>query len=165
MYFSFTQPIWEETKQIKEDIKDHSDSLVRVSNFNQRIIDLTARKDNLNKAQIDRMKVMAPADLDETGVMADIQAIVERNRARLLTVGVSEWTGATSQSLDEGEAGDKVAGLQELEHSTKDISITVESTYEQIKRVLSDLERSLVCLLYTSPSPRDRTRSRMPSSA
>ena len=24
---------------------------------------------------------------------------------------------------------------------------------------------SLVCLLYTSPSPRDRTRSRMPSSA
>ena len=27
------------------------------------------------------------------------------------------------------------------------------------------LRRSLICLLYTSPSPRDRTRSRMPSSA
>ena len=27
------------------------------------------------------------------------------------------------------------------------------------------LEASKVCLLYTSPSPRDRTRSRMPSSA
>ena len=26
-------------------------------------------------------------------------------------------------------------------------------------------EGSMVCLLYTSPSPRDRTRSRMPSSA
>ena len=26
-------------------------------------------------------------------------------------------------------------------------------------------ERKLLCLLYTSPSPRDRTRSRMPSSA
>ena len=26
-------------------------------------------------------------------------------------------------------------------------------------------ERTLFCLLYTSPSPRDRTRSRMPSSA
>ena len=25
--------------------------------------------------------------------------------------------------------------------------------------------RSYICLLYTSPSPRDRTRSRMPSSA
>src|SRR5665811_1530394 len=36
--------------------------------------------------------------------------------------------------------------------------------------LLGDLERSLhsrqnTCLLYTSPSPRDRTRSRMPSSA
>ena len=28
-----------------------------------------------------------------------------------------------------------------------------------------DLELNLNCLLYTSPSPRDRTRSRMPSSA
>ena len=28
-----------------------------------------------------------------------------------------------------------------------------------------DLMRSFICLLYTSPSPRDRTRSRMPSSA
>ena len=28
-----------------------------------------------------------------------------------------------------------------------------------------DVERYIGCLLYTSPSPRDRTRSRMPSSA
>ena len=34
---------------------------------------------------------------------------------------------------------------------------------KSIKGVL--LDQSIVCLLYTSPSPRDRTRSRMPSSA
>ena len=35
-----------------------------------------------------------------------------------------------------------------------------------IKRALRSLEDAdLICLLYTSPSPRDRTRSRMPSSA
>ena len=28
-----------------------------------------------------------------------------------------------------------------------------------------ELEQCVLCLLYTSPSPRDRTRSRMPSSA
>ena len=34
------------------------------------------------------------------------------------------------------------------------------------KFIESDLlDREHVCLLYTSPSPRDRTRSRMPSSA
>ena len=31
--------------------------------------------------------------------------------------------------------------------------------------VLEILEKNGICLLYTSPSPRDRTRSRMPSSA
>ena len=32
-------------------------------------------------------------------------------------------------------------------------------------RVILKLEDTPTCLLYTSPSPRDRTRSRMPSSA
>ena len=38
----------------------------------------------------------------------------------------------------------------------------VERNDEAFQRSLS---RAKVCLLYTSPSPRDRTRSRMPSSA
>ncbi len=33
------------------------------------------------------------------------------------------------------------------------------------KRTMSSDELKEACLLYTSPSPRDRTRSRMPSSA
>ena len=39
---------------------------------------------------------------------------------------------------------------------------------EGAKVVVADVEQSAIdsaCLLYTSPSPRDRTRSRMPSSA
>ena len=35
----------------------------------------------------------------------------------------------------------------------------------QVMRAVEKLGQSLYCLLYTSPSPRDRTRSRMPSSA
>ena len=33
-----------------------------------------------------------------------------------------------------------------------------------VRRIIKN-EPNLVCLLYTSPSPRDRTRARMPSSA
>ena len=36
---------------------------------------------------------------------------------------------------------------------------------QRYKRQFSILENYEACLLYTSPSPRDRTRSRMPSSA
>ena len=36
--------------------------------------------------------------------------------------------------------------------------------YREVSRLLPP-DHSKLCLLYTSPSPRDRTRSRMPSSA
>ena len=42
-----------------------------------------------------------------------------------------------------------------------------ESELEAVQKATTKVEStsSKVCLLYTSPSPRDRTRSRMPSSA
>ena len=44
------------------------------------------------------------------------------------------------------------------------------SSFEEMTNLSKDLRATLselaeICLLYTSPSPRDRTRSRMPSSA
>ena len=46
--------------------------------------------------------------------------------------------------------------------SFEDLTKLLEQTSD-VDLVLLDL--SMPCLLYTSPSPRDRTRSRMPSSA
>ena len=37
--------------------------------------------------------------------------------------------------------------------------------WPKVDRLLVSIEDDPTCLLYTSPSPRDRTRSRMPSSA
>ena len=36
---------------------------------------------------------------------------------------------------------------------------------ETMEKVLSNVNKVIICLLYTSPSPRDRQKSRMPSSA
>ena len=49
-----------------------------------------------------------------------------------------------------------------LSHFTDDLSFdVVNPSSDQNIQLISDQ----LCLLYTSPSPRDRTRSRMPSSA
>ena len=40
-----------------------------------------------------------------------------------------------------------------------------DKTYAFVNHPNPDYAKSEICLLYTSPSPRDRTRSRMPSSA
>ena len=37
--------------------------------------------------------------------------------------------------------------------------------FGQTTEIQTEVDEGLSCLLYTSPSPRDRTRSRMPSSA
>ena len=43
----------------------------------------------------------------------------------------------------------------------------INDALKEVKRALldADVSLSVVCLLYTSPSPRDHPRSRMPSSA
>ena len=61
----------------------------------------------------------------------------------LIPVGVAKWEVGVSYSLD-----DQIKSLDVV------MALRVQ------KERMNDL-----CLLYTSPSPRDRTRSRMPSSA
>ena len=46
-----------------------------------------------------------------------------------------------------------------------DVIRYIEKTSLESKQQIEALEQESDCLLYTSPSPRDRTRSRMPSSA
>ena len=57
-----------------------------------------------------------------------------------------------------------VAGVKEVEVRLADVDVVHGRVGVQLLVPLRD-ERVLDCLLYTSPSPRDRTRSRMPSSA
>ena len=44
-------------------------------------------------------------------------------------------------------------------------NITLSDVNKRIQKQEAKLERNNSCLLYTSPSPRDRQKSRMPSSA
>ena len=49
--------------------------------------------------------------------------------------------------------------------SASPITVTAISQLTVEGLAVQDRETTIACLLYTSPSPRDRTRSRMPSSA
>ena len=75
-----------------------------------------------------------------------------------------------------GESADSAAASPILATDNKELMpIMVQTWIDQaqvendgsiaFRQGIENLERLLACLLYTSPSPRDRTRSRMPSSA
>ena len=59
----------------------------------------------------------------------------------------------------------KYVGVCRSEKKNCDINIKLDISKDNGKLKELIAEKSIVCLLYTSPSPRDRTRSRMPSSA
>ena len=84
--------------------------------------------------------------------------------AGVITVGAMAGGGiapaqvwASAEKQEEGQKAEKATD----EKTEKD---AVEGTVRPSDYVLQPQE-SYSCLLYTSPSPRDRTRSRMPSSA
>ena len=65
--------------------------------------------------------------------------------------------------IDDKEMSDQetrlVALLKEVEPTLND------EQHAKMTELMCELSAFNICLLYTSPSPRDRTRSRMPSSA
>ena len=87
---------------------------------------------------------ITPADAEDSGV-ADGWSIANERR-NLIN---STWTSLAAQKIK--------------------IAINTTATNAQTSGTISDLTEvtpsTYTCLLYTSPSPRDRTRSRMPSSA
>ena len=56
------------------------------------------------------------------------------------------------------------ASQQSLQNCTNEKK-ELYTKMQEVKDQNSDTKQELACLLYTSPSPRDRQKSRMPSSA
>ena len=52
-----------------------------------------------------------------------------------------------------------------MQNTYQDLITDIQSKNPKISGKLEGGRKFKICLLYTSPSPRDRTRSRMPSSA
>ena len=69
-----------------------------------------------------------------------------------------DWVQETERLCPSSLAFNAYVELEEMIVADTDLAVT----YKRVPRGKSSY---CTCLLYTSPSPRDRTRSRMPSSA
>ena len=70
--------------------------------------------------------------------------------------GIEKWGKGFFKILENGSLG----LLNPLKKQSKPIDLT-----KIVKKLNQKLSPPYICLLYTSPSPRDATLSRMPSSA
>ena len=53
----------------------------------------------------------------------------------------------------------------QVAYEIEQLKMLLGDKYDMVVGKTATLSRTIVCLLYTSPSPRDRQKSRMPSSA
>ena len=91
---------------------------------------------------------------------------VETDVANLVGEPGKGWTYARYLLTHERTSYAHVAGKRRQVAQLKDLARAAEWSDEASNDRRAFLSRlAEVCLLYTSPSPRDRTRSRMPSSA
>ena len=75
------------------------------------------------------------------------------------------YENATSSLGGVGALSDKIVGFFATIIGQADAVIIVPMAWLTVGAIVYGRSLSQLCLLYTSPSPRDRTRSRMPSSA
>ena len=88
----------------------------------------------------------------------------------ITSANIGRWHIANGASVAKGDVlvtleTDKVSNELEADESGVLNIIIAEGEEVEIGTLIATLTVGAACLLYTSPSPRDRTRSRMPSSA
>ena len=88
------------------------------------------------------------------------RSVIEAMAFSLPVVGFS--IGGIAEAVEDGETG-FLCDSGDFEKIGESISILTRDA--ETRNKMGQNARRRVCLLYTSPSPRDRTRSRMPSSA
>ena len=109
-----------------------------------------------DKPFLDPISMEVSGELDSTGVDADSTAKINFNdkiQAEIKTAIVNEYTNDLIV-----ESGDSKLEVSQPWHCGQ-----FQDGKSSIKLTLNNEESD--CLLYTSPSPRDRQKSRMPSSA
>ena len=96
--------------------------------------------------------------------------VAEAKRQLYGRVGIDLFAGPTETLVIADDTVDAEICATDLlgqaEHGPTSPAILVTNSEELARKTIKEVDRQLkVCLLYTSPSPRDKTVSRMPSSA
>ena len=113
---------------------------------------------------------LTPRDKDKLMLFTAAQ-LAERRKARGLKLNYPEAVALISFEIMEGARdGRSVADLMSYGREILTRDDVMEGVAEmvdevQVEATFPDGTKLVTCLLYTSPSPRDKRQSRMPSSA
>ena len=101
---------------------------------------------------------------DDSGVVAEPKNANTTEKQEEVQPEAETQEAPVLEEITEESTEEKIAEVEEqVEEAIAEAEATGKPLPENIQKLMDFMEET--CLLYTSPSPRDRTRSRMPSSA
>ena len=143
---------------------------------------IAAFKHNLTKIRTGRANpaLLDTVHVDYYGAMLPLSQVANLSLLDARTISVQPWEKGMGAKIEkairDSDLGLNPSSMGDLirvpmpimtEERRRELSKVVRGEGENAKISVRSLRRDAneACLLYTSPSPRDRTRSRMPSSA
>ena len=103
--------------------------------------------------------ISADAQASAAKQLTDIEALIAQGATALIILSVNK--DAIGPAIDQADnEGIPVVGYDRLIEDSRAFYLTFDN--KGVGRIIAE---SVTCLLYTSPSPRDLSTSRMPSSA
>ena len=111
-----------------------------------------------------------PIKISKTYIPKETEKYMCEKHKVFFRMKLQEWkkelVRANNEALYNGSMDDNSisADIVDQASSYTDKNVEMKAINRQIK-LISEIDKALACLLYTSPSPRDRQKSRMPSSA
>ena len=129
----------------------------------ERMVKLFAKRDNLNYSIIRPSGVYGPGDMPDRVVSIFFEKAM-KNETITLHNGANKVDFTYRQDAARGIIMSALSSVSNVSFNiTAGNATSLRTLAETIIKITGS--ESEICLLYTSPSPRDRTRSRMPSSA
>ena len=152
----------------EKSIEERTEDLIKNNILLEEFSSIYSKQENIKKI------ISSDNDLKES-ILSQIKR--ENNLLDDLgsTIDDSHIEGKTSNEKEQAIRSEIEVKIKELKKNEDFIGsmVAIYSQKEALKSIIGEsydnddtlIDKLNVCLLYTSPSPRDRTRSRMPSSA
>ena len=132
-------------------------------------IDQDSRITELENKQLELVLSLAEQEQTNSDLLASI-SLIETANMQAIKALEDDYLDSLNELETSYLAAMEAAAVVNSQ-SLDEINSTNAASYDNLLLTMNALQSNLqgsqdsICLLYTSPSPRDRTRSRMPSSA
>jgi Tfp pilus assembly protein PilO len=140
LFYTFISPQWQEVQGLKAEAATFSNALDNVHTLVAKRDQLLAQYKNIPVEQIDQLQKILPNNVDTVNLALDLSTVAALYGISIKTV---ETSSTNPVSQDNSITASAVDGTTVAPYQTVFVTFTFTSTYENFRKLLNDLEKSL----------------------